>query len=144
MKEQFKKYIHQRIDTQLLNLKLAAMFFNCYNDSRNTEKGYLILSSAFEANKKSIDIYLDLFIKYRREKRLMTHFLNNKELEMPVLKKFNVKTLFQWATTFSNLSERNPYIDYLLKYYENYVSIDQMKDILETLAVTAVKTCRFH
>lgn len=94
LKEQLKKQIYGRIDFQLLNLKLSLLFFNCFLDTKNVEKAYLILSSAFEANKVSVEIYLDLYIKYFKEKRIMTHFLSPRELSMPALLEFEIKSIY--------------------------------------------------
>lgn len=104
LKEQLKKYIFERVDFQLLNLKLSLLFFNCFLDTKNVEKAYLILSSAFEANKRSVEIYLDLYIKYFKEKRIMTHFLSPLELSIPDLAIFEIRSVYDWVATFSELS----------------------------------------
>lgn len=45
------EYVHQRIDAKLLNLRIAKKYFDYFLMMKNSEKGYLILSRAFEENK---------------------------------------------------------------------------------------------
>ena len=59
VKRIIKDYIHNRLDAKLLNLRIAKKFFDCYVLVKNFDKGYLLLSRAFEENKKVLSSHED-------------------------------------------------------------------------------------
>lgn len=51
VKTTITEYVHHRIDAKLLNLRIARKYFDYFQLMKNSEKGYLVLSRAFEENK---------------------------------------------------------------------------------------------
>ena len=139
-----KTYIHSRLDARLLNLRIAKKFFDCYALVKNYEKGYLLLSRAFADNKRYVDVYLDTFIKYECEKPLMYHFLKDSELSWKEVKVWEWKSLDEWVNTLNELKGKNSYIKSLLDLLNKYMSLDQIIDILETLAEFGYRTSNFY
>lgn len=139
-----KDYIHGRIDASLLNLRLAKKFFDCYALVKNYDKGFLLLTRAFKQNKWAVDIFVNAYIKYYREKPLMHHFLRPEELNFPDVSKWQWRSMYEWITTLETLDKRNPHMKSLLDYLGDFLSIDQIMDILETLAINADKTSNFY
>jgi hypothetical protein len=145
IKNILRNYLHTRIDARLLNLRIAKKFFDCYELVKNYEKGYLLLSRAFEDNKKIIDIYLDTYIKYECEKPLMYHFLNNPlDLSFETVKSWEWKSIYFWIDCFDTLHKRNPYVKFLLDDLEQFLSLNQIIEILEVLAEYGFKTSNYY
>lgn len=139
-----RDYIHKRIDASLLNLRLAKKFFDCYALVKNYDKGFLLLSRAFKQNKWAVDIFVNAYVKYYCEKPLMYHFLKPDELKFEDVKKWKWKSMYEWIETLDKLDSRNPYMKDILDYLGGFLSIEQIMEILETLAVNADKTNNFY
>jgi hypothetical protein len=139
-----RNYIHKRIDASLLNLRLAKKFFDCYALVKNYDKGFLLLTRAFKQNKWAVDIFVNAYVKYYCEKPLMYHFLKAEELKFEDVKKWQWRSMYEWIDTLDNLDTRNPHMKSILDYLSGFLSIDQIMDILETLAINADKTSNFY
>lgn len=139
-----RNYIHSRLDACLLNLRIAKKFFDCYALVKNYDKGFLLLSKAFRQNKWAVDIYVNTYIKYACEKPLMHHFLKPEELFFQDVDSWRWKSMYSWINTLYTLKDRNSYMKSLLDYLNSFMSIEQVMDILETLAINADKTSNFY
>lgn len=144
VKNILRNYIHSRLDACLLNLRIAKNFFDCYALVKNYDKGFLLLSKAFKQNKWAVDIYVNTYIKYACEKPLMHHFLQPEELYFQDVDKWQWKSVYDWINTLHTLKDRNSYMKSLLDYLKTFLSIEQVMEILETLAINADKTANYY
>lgn len=137
IREDFQK----RLDTQLLNLKIASHFSKCYSILKNREKSYKILMTAWEQSKSAIDDYLQSYIKYYCLKGGLKTFLNSSDF-IPNMKTqlHEYQGVLKNLSLLENLSQRMPYLDeYFNERFISYLSIDDIKEILIELGEFALK-----
>jgi hypothetical protein len=114
-----------RLDFSLLNLQISRCFFSFYCSAKNQEKAWIILHKSFLQNKKHIDVYLELYIKYRCIKPLLHTFFNaadtctstdrseSADHQAEFFPKTPTLSLSEWISQLSELKHRAKYIDYV-------------------------------
>ena len=74
----------------------------------------------------------------------MNHFLKPKELLFEPLADWEWKSFYQWIRALRTLETRNPFVKSLLDYLETFMTVPQIMEILETLAINAAKTANYY
>ena len=74
----------------------------------------------------------------------MNHFLKPKDLLFEPVAAWEWKTFYQWIGCLRKLETRNPYVKSLLDYLKTFLSLNQLVDILETLAINGSRTANYY
>ena len=74
----------------------------------------------------------------------MNHFLKPKDLLFEPVAVWEWKTFYQWIGCLRKLETRNPYVKSLLDYLKTFLSLNQLVDILETLAINGSRTANYY
>ena len=130
----------QRIDWQLTNLFVGYSFFTYYCARRNQEKGYVILTRAYQSNKFLTNVYLSTYVKYVCTRDQLNYYLNEEDRKQPSRAVFEDVGYVQYMDKLIKLSTRLPFLyDYLENSLFPCLTIEELKNIFKSLGKMALK-----
>jgi hypothetical protein len=131
--EILKETALERIDWQLTNLFLGFCFFIYYKLKKNVEKGYVILSKAYDANKEMVDLYLAIIVKYFCTRDQLIYYLGESDRRQPERAVYPDISYCQYISRLQKLESRLPYIyDFVENSLKPCMKIEELQEVLRS------------
>lgn len=129
--EIIKRQAVERIDWQLTNLYLGFCFFTYYKMKGNIEKGYVILSKAYDSNKEMVDLYLAMIVKYICTRDQLIYYLGEAERRQPERAVYPDISFSSYIARLQKLESRLPYVyDFLENTLKPCMKVEELQEIV--------------
>jgi hypothetical protein len=131
--------VRDRMDWQITNLFLAFSFCTYYCMRKNKEKGYVVLTRAYFANKLLTNMYLSTFVKYTCLRDQLNYYLSEEDRRQPERAVFENKSYKDYLAKLVKLQTRLPFVyDCLENSLFPCLTIEELKNIFKTLGKMAL------